>query len=815
MSQSYQEFLATKGRKAVDVGFEWAGNNPKLFDWQNDVVRWALRKGRAAVFSNCGTGKTSILLQWSNEVNKHTGKPILILTPLAVAQQTKREGEKFGIRVNVCRTQADVVNGINVVNYEMADHFEDGDFWGGVVLDESSAIKHKDSKTRNQLQEKFKATKFKLCCTATPSPNDYMELGTHAEYLGVMKQTEMLAMFFVHDGGETQKWRLKGHAEKKFFEWVSSWAACFRDPKDIGYSGDGYWLPELHVHDIVVKSDSTELANGQFMMFAPTGKTLLERRSARRNSLEQRVAEAAKIANATDEQVLVWCDLNSESKALTKAINGAVEVEGCMSLEDKEAGVVGFLNGTHRVLVSKPSIAGYGINAQNCHIEIFVGLSDCYDDETEILTHNGWKHFGNLTMEDEIATVNPESLCMEYQKPERIIYEPYSGEMIHFKSKNSFDLMVTPNHKLFTRRPAERYPTSDGSYKLEYAGDLADNYKRMFRRMLAVPKGFGGEDCESVSIPVPEEMRINSRSKVVKNIAIVDYLKLIGWYVSEGYCRPLDSQEAGRIVISQTDKHPEHREEIITLLTRIGLHVNGKTKDITGYSFNLAKHLVDTYGAGSHNVHIPQWVKDMPKERLVILRDTMLKGDGCHSHGRTASYRTASKQLAEDFYELCIKTGVAPSIRKVRTRHDGKTYESYSVQLQWSSGVEPYISREPETVQYSGMIGCVTVPNHVVIVRRNGRTVVSGNSFENMYQAIRRCWRFGQTQDVEVFIITSDAEGAVKTNIERKQAEAERMTDELVVFTRDHLRSDLRRTKRDVTEYKPKERMEIPAWLTA
>lgn len=376
---TYQEFLRTKGRSIQEWGFESTETNPLLFDWQTDVVKWALRKGRAAIFSNCGSGKTAMHLQWAHEVNKHTGKPILVLTPLAVAQQTKREGDKFGIPVTVCRKQSDCTEGINVVNYEMVEHFESGDFWGGLVLDESSILKHKDSKTRNLLQAKFKETPFKLCCTATPSPNDYMELGTHAEFLGVMKQTEMLSMFFVHDGGETQKWRLKGHAEKKFFEWVSRWSACFRDPKDIGYSGEGYWLPELRVHDVVVHSEKTMLANGQFMMFAPTGETLLERRSARRNSLQQRVAKAAEIANGTDEQVLVWCDLNSESKALTKAINGAVEVEGSMPLEEKEAGIVGFLTGKHRVLVSKPSIAGFGINAQNTHIEIFVGLSDSFE----------------------------------------------------------------------------------------------------------------------------------------------------------------------------------------------------------------------------------------------------------------------------------------------------------------------------------------------------------------------------------------------------------------------------------------------------
>jgi hypothetical protein len=317
-------------------------------------------------------------LQWAQKVHEYQNGPVLILAPLAVTQQTKREGQKCGIDVAVVRDQSECTDGINITNYEMLSHF-DADQFVGVVLDESSIIKHKDGKTRKMIQDMFEKTKFKLCCTATPAPNDYMELGTHAQFLGVMKQTEMLATFFVHDGGETQNWRLKGHAEKKFFEWVSGWACCFRRPQDLGYDQDGFELPELRVHEVTVESKGTELINGQLMMFAPVGKTLLERRSARRNSLEDRVAKAAEIANGTDEQVLVWCDLNSESKALKNSIPDSVEVEGTMALDQKEAGIIGFLNGQNRVLVSKPSIAGFGINAQNAHIEIFVGLSDSFE----------------------------------------------------------------------------------------------------------------------------------------------------------------------------------------------------------------------------------------------------------------------------------------------------------------------------------------------------------------------------------------------------------------------------------------------------
>ena len=375
---NYHEFIKNKAIVYQPSGFECTERNVNLFGWQNDVVKWALRKGKCAIFSDCGTGKTRMLLQWANMVHKHESRAVLILAPLAVAQQTKAEGVLCGIDVKVVRDQSECENGLNITNYEMLQHF-DASFFCGVVLDESSIIKHKDGKTRQMIQDMFEETAYKLCCTATPAPNDFMELGTHAQFLGVMKQTEMLATFFVHDGGETQNWRLKGHAEKKFFEWVAGWAACFKRPQDLGYEEEGYELPDLRIHEETVESTSTELIDGQMMMFAPVGKTLLERRRARRNSLQDRVNRAAEIANATGEQVLVWCDLNSESKALTEAINGAVEVEGSMSLEEKEKGITGFMKGENRVLVSKPSIAGFGINAQNAHIEIFVGLSDSFE----------------------------------------------------------------------------------------------------------------------------------------------------------------------------------------------------------------------------------------------------------------------------------------------------------------------------------------------------------------------------------------------------------------------------------------------------
>lgn len=375
---NYHDFIKTKQIVTPSSGFVPSSINDKLFTWQSDIVRWSLKKGKSCIFADCGLGKTPMQLQWAREVSDHTNNPVLILAPLAVAQQTKREGKKFDVNVTVCRTQNDVKAGVNITNYEMIEHF-DASAFSGIVLDESSILKHSTSKTRKLLTDIFKSTPFKLCCTATPAPNDFMELGTHSEFLGIMSQTEMLSTFFVHDGGDTSKWRLKGHAESKFFEWVASWACCLTSPADLGYEQDGYDLPPLNVHEVVIKSNNLVDEDGQELLFASTTQTLNERRAARRGSLSDRVQAAAEIANNTGEQVLVWCDLNAESAALSEAINGAVEVAGSHTLTYKENAMNGFSTGDNRVLVSKPSIAGWGMNWQQCSKMIFVGLSDSFE----------------------------------------------------------------------------------------------------------------------------------------------------------------------------------------------------------------------------------------------------------------------------------------------------------------------------------------------------------------------------------------------------------------------------------------------------
>ena len=367
----YQEFLKRKATSDPATGLKEVPQlNPALFDFQRDITGWALRRGRAAVFADCGMGKTPMQLEWA----RHIPGNVLILAPLAVAAQTVREGEKFGVTVRYARQQSDVQPGVTIANYEMLEHF-DASYFTGIVLDESSILKSYDGKTRTTIINTFKQTPFRLACTATPAPNDYMELGNHAEFLGVMSRVEMLSMFFVHDGGETQKWRLKGHAESEFWKWLASWAVCIRKPSDLGYDDGDFTLPELVMHQITVKIDDP--SDG--FLFPVEASTLQERLRARRDTIAERIAHCATVVNGTDEPFLVWCNLNDESAGLKSAIAGAVEVKGADSNEHKEKAMMGFTAGDVRCLVTKPSIAGFGMNWQHCNNMAFVGLSDSYE----------------------------------------------------------------------------------------------------------------------------------------------------------------------------------------------------------------------------------------------------------------------------------------------------------------------------------------------------------------------------------------------------------------------------------------------------
>lgn len=373
--EGYSSFIARKLTWASPTGLDDVpALHPSLFPHQRALTTWALRRGRCAIFADTGLGKTAMQLEWARHI---PSRRTLILAPLAVASQTVAEGARMGIAVHECRDQADVVDGISITNYERLHRFDPFHF-DGVVLDESSIIKHHDAKTLQTLLAAFKNTPWKLCATATPAPNDYTELGTHAEFLGICSRAEMLSEFFTHDGGETQVWRLKKHARAEYWRWVATWAALVQRPSDLGYPDEGYDLPPFTTHQHVIEADQSEVfASGQ--LFAFEAKTLMERRAARRASLDSRVAAVAQIVNATASPWVVWCDLNAESEALTKAIVGAVEVRGSQPIEEKESRLRAFADGKTRVMVTKPSIAGFGLNWQHCSHMAFVGVTDSWE----------------------------------------------------------------------------------------------------------------------------------------------------------------------------------------------------------------------------------------------------------------------------------------------------------------------------------------------------------------------------------------------------------------------------------------------------
>ncbi len=380
---TYYDFLKGKQKAVIKSGFDIPVKslNASAFDWQKSVVQWAVKQGRAALFEDCGLGKTLQELMWAEQIQKYTSSPVLILAPLAVSLQTNREGKKFGIECNIAETAADIVNGINITNYEKLDKF-DCTVFSGIILDESSILKNYTGKTKQELINSFADTPYKLAATATPAPNDLMELLNHAEFLGIMRSSEALAIWFLADQEESGKYRLKKHAEADFWKWVASWAVCIETPADIGYDDSRYILPELNEYDIIV--DTNELSdNFDEGFFRNVDMSATGYIAEKRRSLKARCEAAAREAKKfTDngEQVAVWCDLNSEADELKRIIPGAVEIRGSDKTSAKEQASVDFITGKIPVLISKPSIFGYGLNFQNCRNTIFCGMDYSFEN---------------------------------------------------------------------------------------------------------------------------------------------------------------------------------------------------------------------------------------------------------------------------------------------------------------------------------------------------------------------------------------------------------------------------------------------------
>jgi hypothetical protein len=449
---SYAAYLARKAAIDPATGIAEPGDmHPALFGYQADIVRWALRRGRAAIFAGTGLGKTLMELAWAHAVADFTGKPVLIFTPLAVAAQFIAEGNKFGLPCTRAASQSDIGSGVYVTNYDKRDRFDLTSF-AGMVLDESSILKAHTGKTRDAIIEASQSIPFRLAATATPAPNDYMELGNHAQFLGVMTYAEMLAMFFVHDGGDTAKWRLKRHAESDFWQWMCSWSVMLTKPSDLGYDDAAHNLPPLltHQHTVAVEYRAS-LDTG--MLFPIEARTMQERLGARRDSIADRLdcvfgliigsfasklatchgsqntqsadaqsinpktqsrrsAEASQSAISTlttaiqaaksegffaalaipDSDIskmtqngllkpwCIWCNLNSEQEQLAKAFGPfAFSVQGSMTDEQKEAAIEGWRAGLRPIMISKPSIMGFGMNFQHCADTAFVGLNDSFE----------------------------------------------------------------------------------------------------------------------------------------------------------------------------------------------------------------------------------------------------------------------------------------------------------------------------------------------------------------------------------------------------------------------------------------------------
>lgn len=368
---NYHAFVASKrlvtGNQGVAVSDD--DIHPALFGHQRALTRWAVRKGRAAVFADTGLGKTPIQVEWCRLV----GGRSLIIAPLSVARQTAMMArDLLGVYVHYTRSGSDLTSGINITNYEMIDHF-DADAFDAVALDESSILKAIDGKTRRRLTEMFRDTPFKSCYSATPAPNDRSELGRHAEFLGVMTEADMLATFFVHDD---DGWRLKGHAQEAFYRWLASWGMSVRKPSDIGCSDAGYNLPPLTTTPIWLEGGHA--TPGALFFMGLHG--IQDRTAARRAALDMRIERVAELVNADREQWVVWHGLNPEGYEMARLIPGAVLVEGSQKPEEKAAAFEAFQDGRYRVLITKPRIGGYGLNLQNASRTVFCGLSDSWED---------------------------------------------------------------------------------------------------------------------------------------------------------------------------------------------------------------------------------------------------------------------------------------------------------------------------------------------------------------------------------------------------------------------------------------------------
>lgn len=637
IQMTYDQFLTTKRLSFPPCGFEPHDLNPHLFSWQRPVVEWSCRKGKAALWEGCGLGKTIQQLEWARQVVMFSNAPVLILAPLAVAEQTTEEAQKFGFDIKLCRSQSDCGTGINITNYEMLQHF-DCDRFAGVVLDESSILKDYSSRTRNELIQAFQRTPFKLACSATPAPNDHMELANHAEFLGVMTRTEMLSMFFVHDGGDTSKWRLKGHAVDEFWKWVASWAVMIQKPSDIGFEDDGYILPELRWKTITVESRGEADT-----LFGYEASDLIERRQARKESISDRVMAVAEMVNSDPEsQWLIWCDLNDESAALSSAIHNSIEVRGSHPKEFKEWAARWFTS-----------------EGNECRATTQITGGDT-TSQIEIKNYSRQRSINGSTPNKENGTCRNGS-----PKTNSTSKNTSAPDTRRGTRKEENDTTLTKNSETSTRQAS-----MSGSGRTQ-----TSDWRRDY--------------------PVTESRSIN----------IDQYLK-----DNPGYAQSVE-----------------------------GLHL---TEDSSDYISTIATHLG-------------------------------LYGDSCAQNATSESESSTTIQNVLKSQRHTFGSGRKILISKASIFGYGMNFQNC------------------HKVVFCGL----------------------SDSFEQVYQAVRRCWRFGQVNPVDAYIVTSEAEGAVVRNINRKQADFDRMSARMVEHMKAEMWRELKATGRQETKYNPQVTMTIPNWM--
>lgn len=453
MIDNYLDFLEQKKVKLIQSGIDVDENelNKNLFPFQKWVVKRALKAGRYAIFSGTGTGKTLMQLSWAEQVVKHTDKPVLILAFLAVSDQTIEEGEKFGVEVKHwsqhyqdryqdCNSPMER-GGIFITNYEQLDNI-DCSLFSGIVCDESSIIKNFEGSIREKIISGFRDTPYKLPCTATPSPNDPMELGNHSEFLGVMSRNEMLAMYFVHDGGETSKWRLKGHAEQRYWDWVSTWSVMFSKPSDIGFKMDGYDLPPLNFIEKEIKTEQRN--NGK--LFNDTAVSATNFNQELRLTRDARLAEVVKIIDAhPNESFIIWIKHNEEGDYLRRELPGAFEVKGSDTHEWKKDKLLGFAKGEFNILITKTKIAGFGMNWQNCYNQIYASPDFSFEGLYQGVRRSwryGQKRVVNIwilvtdTMQNVIQSINNKTIAHEKMQSEMI---RATTKNLHLKNKKRME----------------------------------------------------------------------------------------------------------------------------------------------------------------------------------------------------------------------------------------------------------------------------------------------------------------------------------------------------------------------------------------